>query len=42
MAEENGDLEGVLEMGMSNLESVEGLGGNVASAKDLIASGLRG
>ena len=41
MAEEDGSLEGVLEVGVSDVEPVEGCGGNAACVEDLIAAGLR-
>ena len=41
VAEEDRDLEGVLEVGVSDVESVEGLGGDAACVEDFIAAGLR-
>jgi len=42
MAEEDGDLEGVLEVGVSDVESEEGSGGNATGAEDFITTSLRG
>ena len=42
VTEEDRDLEGVLEVGVSDVESVEGLGGDAACVEDFIAAGLRG
>jgi len=42
VAEEDGDLEGVLDMGVTDVESVEGLGGNSARVEDFVAAGLGG
>ena len=41
VAEEDGDLEGILHVGVSDVESVEGCGGNAACIEDFIAAGLR-
>ena len=42
MAEEDGDLEGVLEVGVPDVEPVEGLRGNSACVKDFVTPGLCG
>lgn len=42
VAEEDGDLEGVLKVGVPDMESVERPGGNAAAIQDFIASGFRG
>lgn len=41
MAEEDGDLEGGLNVRVSDMESIERLGGNAAGVEDFIASGPR-
>jgi len=40
VAEEDGDLEGILHVGVSDVESVEGRGGNAECIEDFIAAGL--
>ena len=42
VAEEDGDLEGDLKVGVSDMEPVEGLGGNAGCVEDFVAAGLRG
>jgi len=42
VAEEDGDLKRVLEVGVSDVESVEGSGGNTACGEDFITASLRG
>jgi hypothetical protein len=41
VAEEDGDLEGILHVGVSDVESVERCGGDAACIEDFIAAGLR-
>ena len=41
VAEEDGDLERVLKVGVSDVEPVEGLGGNTGCVEDSVAAGLR-
>ena len=41
VAEKDGDLEGVLQVGVSDVESVERLRGNAAGVEDFAAAGLR-
>ena len=42
VAEEDGDLEGVLKVRVSDVESVEGCRGNATCVEDFIATSLRG
>ena len=41
VAEEDGGLEGALKVGVSDMEPVEGLGGNTGCVEDFVAAGLR-
>jgi hypothetical protein len=42
VAEGDGDLEGVLKVGVSDVEPVERPGGNAGCVEDFVAAGLRG
>ena len=40
VTEEDGDLKGIFHVGVSDMESVEGCGGNAACIEDFIAAHL--
>ena len=41
VTEEDGDLKGIFHVGVSDVESVEGCGGNAVCTEDSIAARLR-